>query len=538
MLSRRDFLILGAAGATASLGAGIGWQRWQEIPVTLSAPGKLAGHFLRDRPVLPEPTEIIDTEVVILGSGMAGLTAAWKLNKAGLKDFHIVSGPERHGNARAGRFAGLDYPTGAHYLPVPSTESFHVREILADLGIIVQGADSATPTYDERYLLHAPQERLLVNGRWQEGLIPTEAVPAQERAEQRRFFQEIERLRHLRDGQGKRIFTIPSMLSSSDANWQALDRLSFRDWMTQQGFTAPSLQWYVNYCCRDDFGARDDQVSAWAGLHYFCSRSGQASNAEDGAWLTWPGGLGPLADALDRAGGQRHLSGSAASLKKTPNGVEALCFELIDGLPHTRLVRAKTAICAMPLHVASRVVDNIAAFGFDPVLHTPAYSSWLVANFLISGFPAELPEAPLSWDNVVMQEPGLGYVVSTHQQIRVAPPPQTVFTAYVALSDRSPAQARQWLQQATPAALLALVSADLHQAYDWKLAACAEQVEITLRGHAMAIPQPGFRSNAGIEALRNLTGSILFAHADLSGFSVFEEAAWWGYRAAQLALQR
>jgi hypothetical protein len=25
----------------------------------------------------------------------------------------------------------------------------------------------------------------------------------------------------------------------------------------------------------------------------------------------------------------------------------------------------------------------------------------------------------------------------------------------------------------------------------------------------------------------------VFAHADLSGFSVFEEAAWWGYRAAQ-----
>jgi hypothetical protein len=27
-------------------------------------------------------------------------------------------------------------------------------------------------------------------------------------------------------------------------------------------------------------------------------------------------------------------------------------------------------------------------------------------------------------------------------------------------------------------------------------------------------------------------GKLLFAHADLSGFSVFEEASWWGYRAA------
>ena len=51
----------------------------------------------------------------------------------------------------------------------------------------------------------------------------------------------------------------------------------------------------------------------------------------------------------------------------------------------------------------------------------------------------------------------------------------------------------------------------------------------------MAAPLPGFRSNAGLKALREHDGAILFAHADLSGFSVFEEAAWWGDRAARLA---
>jgi hypothetical protein len=35
---------------------------------------------------------------------------------------------------------------------------------------------------------------------------------------------------------------------------------------------------------------------------------------------------------------------------------------------------------------------------------------------------------------------------------------------------------------------------------------------------------------------RAADGPILFAHADLSGFSVFEEASWWGYRAAMHAL--
>ena len=131
------------------------------------------------------------------------------------------------------------------------------------------------------------------------------------------------------------------------------------------------------------------------------------------------------------------------------------------------------------------------------------------------------------------QEPGLGYVVSTHQDIRAAPPERTVFSAYVALSDRTPEQARKWMMRASPADLVELASADLRSAYGWKFNACVERVDITLRGHAMAAPLPGFRSNAGLKALREADGPIVFAHADLSGFSVFEEAAWWGCEAAR-----
>ncbi len=48
----------------------------------------------------------------------------------------MIDGPQPFGNAAGGRFGELEYPTGAHYLPLPSPESMHVREILADLGII------------------------------------------------------------------------------------------------------------------------------------------------------------------------------------------------------------------------------------------------------------------------------------------------------------------------------------------------------------------------------------------------------------------
>ncbi|MET3108402.1 hypothetical protein AAKU67_002754 [Oxalobacteraceae bacterium GrIS 2.11] len=534
MTDRRSFLLWAAGSGALGLGAAAGFWRWQEIDTGVVYPGRSEGHYLRDHQSLPTPTETMHTEVLILGSGIAGLTAGWKLRKAGRSDFLMIEGPELYGNAAGGHFADLAYPTGAHYLPVPSVESFHVREILADLGIILKNPHAERPYYDERYLLHAPEERVLFKGKWQDGLIPTEGVAAEELEQQRRFFGEIDRLRKVRDTEGKRIFAIPSMLSSTDPRWQELDQISFKSWLDKNNYQAPTLLWYLNYCCRDDFGARFDQVSAWAGLHYFCSRSGKAENAESGAWLTWPGGLDPLAKGL--AQGIPRRAGTVYKLNKTSAGVEAHCFTLQDGVAKTYTVTANRAICAMPLHIAARVVESIADYGFDPVKHMPACSPWLVANFLMKDFPYELPDAPLCWDNVVVQEPGLGYVVSTHQDIRRTPPPKTVFTSYVALSDQTPEQARHWLEHATADELLKLASADLKSAYGWKFASCVERVEITLRGHAMAIPGPKFRSNAGLRALRELTGPVLFAHSDLSGFSVFEEAAWWGYRAAELVL--
>ncbi|MFL6657499.1 MAG: NAD(P)-binding protein [Massilia sp.] len=531
-MDRRSFLAV-AGGVGAAALSGVGFLRWQEIAPTLHYPGRDEGHYLRDHHALPAPSQVIETDVVILGSGIAGLTAAWKLKKLGHAGALMIDGPQPFGNAAGGHFGDLAFPTGGHYLPLPSPESVHVREILSDLGIILRDPMAEKPYYDERFILHGPEERLLFNGKWQDGFIPTEGVGPAELAEHKRFFAEVERLRQRRGSDGRRMFVFPTVASSSDPEFDALDNITLKQWLDQQGYTSPTLHWYLNYCCRDDYGTRYDKVSAWAGLHYYCSRWGQAANAGNGAWLTWPGGMQPVADKLAAASGVARRAGTAVSLKRTAQGVEALCFTLEGGVAKSYVVRARKAICAMPLYVAARVVEGMDAMGFDAAHHTPAYAPWMVANFLMKAFPAERPAAPLAWDNVVYQEPGLGYVVSTHQDIRATPPEKTVFSAYVALSDRTPDAARKWMQAATPAQLVELASVDLKSAYGWKFAACVERVDITLRGHAMAAPLPGFRSNAGARALRELDGPIVFAHADLSGFSVFEEAAWWGCEAAR-----
>lgn len=536
-MDRRSFLLAGGAGAVALLGTAAGYRYLHEITSDIHSPGRAEGHFLRDREQLPPPSYEVSTDVAIFGSGVGGLTTAWKLAREGYQRFLVFDGPQPYGNAAGGRHGELAYPTGGHYLPLPSIESSHIRELLHDVGIILRNPASQRPYYDERCILHAPQERVLFNGRWHEGLLPKEGVPQWELDEHDRFVRTVEQFSTMRGKDGRRVFVLPLAMSSNDPAWRALDRMTFRQWITENGFHSPTLHWYLDYCCRDDYGAGYDIVSAWAGLHYFCSRGGEAENAAAGEWLTWPGGLSPVAERMDNAMGHRLRAGTLASLRATRNGIEALCFEFVAGQVRSFSVKARTAVCAMPLFVAARVIPDIRAFGFDPAQHMPAYAPWMVSNFLMKRFPSELPDQALSWDNVVYQGRGLGYVVSTHQDIRVTPPEKTVFTAYTALADSAPEAARKWLDNAAPEALLETASADLVAAYGSAFAMSVERADITLRPHAMATPHPGFLDNEGLRSLRDADGPILFAHADLSGFSVFEEAAWWGYQAARRILR-
>ena len=85
-------------------------------------------------------------------------------------------------------------------------------------------------------------------------------------------------------------FAVPMVLSRRTPNLLALDRLSMRDWLLAQQLDSPALHWYVDYACRDDYGTSIAEVSAWAGIHYFACRDGEAANAEGDTVLTAPDG--------------------------------------------------------------------------------------------------------------------------------------------------------------------------------------------------------------------------------------------------------
>ena len=529
MTSRRAFLqTLGALSVGGCLPAGSP----PLPPGDLLGPAIQLGHRLRDG-IRSTPDSVRRTGVLIVGAGISGLSAAWRLARSGVDDFTVLemeSAPG--GNSRAGQSPLTAYPWGAHYLPLPGTQAIWVRELLAELGVLQGSTTARKPVYDERYLCATPQERVYRNGLWQEGLLPHLGLSAEEKAQQARFSERMHELKRARGRDGRPVFALPMALSSQDPAWLALDRISFRQWLDDEGFSAPTLRWLADYACRDDYGTTHTETSAWAGLHYFACRDGEALHASDDTVLTAPDGNAWLARGLARSAEGRIVTdalvwrieeGKSSLTVNVEIGQKSLCFE------------AKKLIWAAPAFMLPHVWPQMPTL-LKAAARAGDYAPWLTANLHLSDFPEERRGAPPAWDNVLYDRAGLGYVVATHQLIRRRLS-GTVFTYYRALSHLPPAAARQLLLDTSRETWAENILTELSGIHP-NLRQLTTRLDVYRNGHAMRRPVPGSLFHGERGKLVNFTHPrIALAHADLSGFSLFEEAQYRGVMAAERVLQ-
>ncbi len=532
MPSRRDLLVsfLGLAAANACRRA-----RVQPRPLSggLVDTVHAVGHLLRGAPLPLAAEDTSRHDVLIVGAGAAGLSAAWRLRGAGLHDFLVLEvDSDVGGTARAGRNAVSAFPWGAHYLPAPLDARGPVPRLLKELGVLTSVADDGSPVFDEAALIHEPEERLFFRGHWYEGLYLRAGASDDDVSQLRRFESLTRALSSARDARGRKAFAVPLEAGSDDAEWTHLDRLSMADWMAQQGFTSPRLLWLVDYACRDDYGATAAHVSAWAGLWYFCARQ-SGGDTHDG-FLSWPEGNGHLIHHLAAAAGRERLKPDTLvhTVEPADSGWRVHALDARTRAPLR--FHARQVILATPRFVAARLVapwrtsppDFLSAFQYSP---------WVVANLTLTSTPRSRG-FPLAWDNVLYESHSLGYVVAAHQQLRARSAGPTVWTWYYPLSGGDVVAERRRALDATFEDWQQLVLADLAPSHRGLLDA-AERLDVMRWGHAMARPVPGFLwGDARRRAQVPLDGSLHFAHADLGGLPLFEEANWHGVRAAEAAL--
>lgn len=526
-MRRRDFIQLTAA--LAGVGSSLfSCSPGHRIKGSIVGAGAATGHLLRDKK-FTAPTEVINKDVVIIGGGISGLSAANYLHQHGVTDFLLLELEKNTGgNAAHGANEISAYPWGAHYLPIPNNNLTAYTTFLESCNVITGFDGNGLPIYNEQYLCFDPQERLYINGRWQDGLVPHFGVPEDELKQIERFLTQMNDYRYAKGRDGKDLFAIPVNESSKDEEIVKLDNITMAQWLTDNEYTSLYLHKYVNYCSRDDFGTPHNMISAWAGIHYYASRKGKGANAEHGDVLTWPEGNGFLVQKL-----RQHITNNILTQSlvfKVYPVVTGVRVEWLDvATDMVKAIDAKQCIMAVPQFVGSKLLnDEVRVAAAKNHFH---YAPWMVANMIVRPLE-ERSGAPLSWDNVLHDSQSLGYVEATHELLEQHLSKRNL-TYYMPLTQSDPATERKLARDKSHQDWVQMIIDDLKIVHP-NIGSATEEINIMLWGHAMAQPLPGFIHGDIRSVMSQSVGrNIHFAHTDLAGISIFEEAFYQGLTAAR-----
>ena len=491
------------------------------------------GHILRENrsPGVPAGNWE-NAKVAIIGGGAAGLAAAWKFGKEDFHDFVLLELEDKiGGTAQSGKNDSFGYPWGAHYLPVPFRENTELVSLLDEMNL-TEGRDAAGEiVVGEQFLCREPEERVFYKGRWYEGLYLNAGASDSDKRQLAAFQKELDFWIDWRDAAGKRAFTLPVAGCSTDAEVTALDKITFAEWLKQKGFDSPRLVWYCDYACRDDYGLRLNETSAWAGLFYFCSRT-RKSGAESQAFITFPEGNGRFVSFLrDKSREKIRLKTVALEIVPNENGVDVIYLNTETN--EIRGLHCERVIFAAPVFTSKYLIRDFRQSAPD-FTREFQHNAWFVANLFLKDRPKNnfTKDFPLAWDNVLYESASLGYVNSTHQPgVDYGATVLTYYFPMCAADGRAKLFDLSWRELAD------VVLSDLSIAHR-DIRALATRIDIMRWGHAMISPRPDFLWSGARQIASKPFRNIHFAHSDLSGIALFEEAFYQGVRAAGEILEK
>ena len=522
-------------------------------PSTFDIPGEIVGepsgigHLVRQpltETLIPPPTSKRHAALII-GGGVSGVSAGWKLARSGVTDFVILDlGDQLGGTSIAGHVdwdsnavgaGGVAFPWGAHYINTPPMEADCILEVLEELQVVVGYTPLGWPIMNPDYILRAPAERLFIENRWVEHLDPFSTGTQVDYEAFQEFQTDMLRWTLYRGADQRRAFTLPLEYSSMDPEVRALDRITMHEYMRQKGWDSERLDWFVNYGCRDDYACPIDEVSAWAGIHYYACRY-YASQLQDRFpvhTVTWPEGNAFLVNGMAQRFSSANVRLNALVLSIRQQEDEVFVTFMDTQTRQFTTLRGQTAIYAGQKHIANYIIPNLPddqKTAFQECQYTP----WLTGSIHLKRLP-QTKQSALAWDNVMYESDGLGYIFAEHQMREESDgDTPSVLTYYLPLTREPDVKRRELLDKGHDFWVNEIMK-DLWQMHPG-IEKDITRIDLYKWGHAMIRPTPNFIWHPD-RALRGRPfGRIFFANADVTGLPLFEEACYSGIRAAQGAM--
>jgi protoporphyrinogen/coproporphyrinogen III oxidase len=345
--NRRDFIKFVVAGAVTA-GCPVDLSL---VAQTTETPGTHAPtvdgednricHQVRDGKIFARPPVSAKHDVVIVGGGVSGLTAAYRLQHRDV--LLLEKEPHWGGNAYAIDYQGSSYATGSAFL-WNNSEAFHFAKEI--------GLDPLPVNCPDGSIINGE----FVHDTWGDGLKELPYPPI------------------IRDGFKR--FRKEMMAIDVEKRGMALYNLPFSDLMKL--YPREIKQWWDTFGL-SNWGATSDESAAGLAIGEFQDVVSQSTSDNR---YTWPGGLGAitkkLAEILFPKYGERMQTG-ATTVAVVPGKEEVQVTYLVGA--ELKTVAAEAVIMATPKFITRRIVEGLPDKQSRAMQHI-RYAPYCVVNLI------------------------------------------------------------------------------------------------------------------------------------------------------------
>lgn len=307
-------------------------------------------HKFRDGFSPPEPEPDEKKELVVIGAGLSGLIASYKLRDRDL--LILETEKEFGGNAKSLEWEGKPFNIGSAYFVDTSGDYGALWE---ELKINPQE-------------VHSPADTWIMGSEFVEEPWAEETIKILKKPElQKKMAAFREALVEIVDGDD---FPTTPCEDSSEKSLE-LDRITFAEWA--KPYLTEELKGFLDAYCYSAMGTSSDVVSAFGGINFYSEVVGTICTKSDGNSHI----AKALYKGIEEAGANRlRNSAYVYRVKQNINGTVTVYYFMND---EARAVEAKKVIISAPYFVAGKIIDGLSP-GQAYALGFPEYGSYMTVN--------------------------------------------------------------------------------------------------------------------------------------------------------------